>query len=65
MNCILCFRFNYYCDMEKEEDEWENDRLERHEQELREYLESQKHEREQYNESMAEIYISMAKILNA
>ena len=51
--------------MEKEEDEWENDRLERHEQELRDYLESQKYEREQYDESMAEIYISMAKILNA
>ena len=51
--------------MEKEEEEWENDQLERHEKELREYLESQKHEREQYDESMAETYISMAKMLNA
>ena len=51
--------------MEKEENEWENDQLERHQKELREYLESQKQEREQYDQSMAEIYIGIVKMLNA
>ena len=61
----VCIRLGYYYDMEVEQEEWENYRLERLKESYQEYVKYKKREREEYDEDMKEIYISIARMFNA